>query len=529
MLCAVSKEGLSLRMAGLPIIGMAVAALLIGLMRRRLARTQWVLSMAMTAGLWLVVLLLSFPLPMRLELSVWQPQDLFPSSVVLVMDNTAWAFVYAAATLLMSMVFTAAARAAEAPAGVRAFWFLYTGFAMLAMMAGNMMTLALAWASLDLLTLMFLMSMAHRQEERAHVLSRALADVAGVLLLLAAAIVPEGVRDPSIAEAMSHPLAAGLLMLSVLIRLGLVPLHLEMAPVEKLRRGLGTLLRLYPPAVALVLLARILEAGLPSGVVPWVRGVGILAALLGSVRWLLQREAIEARPYWILALAGLALLSTGSSGDAGRSVVAAGLVILLVGGALSLFELVSPAHRALPILMGILTAGPPMTPAAILAGGLGESLLQGTSMLLQVVALLCMTMLALGCLHLLYQPSAGWPTAEALVRVTYNLGLVFPLITLLGLGFWMNAGISLWGSVAFGVELLAAGLIFVALRRLRPETVERARGWIDTFDVGFLQQVLVYVVRGASRLVRPIAQLFEGESAMLWMYVIVLMVLMTLG
>jgi len=30
-------------------------------------------------------------------------------------------------------------------------------------------------------------------------------------------------------------------------------------------------------------------------------------------------------------------------------------------------------------------------------------------------------------------------------------------------------------------------------------------------------------------LVRPIAQLFEGESAMLWMYVIVLMVLMTLG
>ncbi len=529
MLCAVLRGGLSLRMAGLPIIGMAVAALLVGLLRRRSARTQWILSMAMAAGLWLAILLLSFPLPMKLEISVWQPQELFPSSVALVLDSTAWPFVYAAGTLLMSMVFTAAARTAEAPAGVRAFWFLYTAFAMLAMTAGNMMTLALAWASLDLLTLLFLLSMADQEKERAQVLSRALADAAGVLLLLAAAIVPEGVRDPSITEAMSQPLAAALLILSVFIRLGLVPLHLKIAPVEKLRKGLGTLIRLYPPAIALVLLARILEIGLPSPVVPWVRGVGILAALLGSVRWLLQRDAIEARPYWILALAGLSLLWARSSGEAGRYVVAVGLLVLLVGGALSLFESVSPAHRALPILMGILTAGPPMTPAAILMGGLGESLLKGTSMLLPVVALISMAMIALGCLHLLFQPTASWPTAEPLARVTCNLGMVLPLMTLIGVGIWMKTGISPWGGVAFGVELIAAGLIFAGLRRLRPDMVERARGWIDVLDTGILLQAFVSAVRGTSRLVRPIAQLFEGESAMLWLFVIVLLVLMAPG
>jgi len=59
--------------------------------------------------------------------------------------------------------------------------------------------------------------------------------------------------------------------------------------------------------------------------------------------------------------------------------------------------------------------------------------------------------------------------------------------------------------------------------------VERARGWIDVLDTGILLQAFVSAVRGTSRLVRPIAQLFEGESAMLWLFVIVLLVLMAPG
>jgi len=517
---------------GLPILllsTLVLAGLAAWFLRGRAARTQWAVSAAFAAACWLFGMALMLSVPAVLRFSVWQPENLFQSPLLLNLDRTSWAYLYALVTVLLSMIFTAAARPAAAPAGVRSFWFFYTSLAVVAILAANLLTLALAWALMDLMTLVFHVRMADTPQDVQRALTRAGVDMAGVLLLLAGASMNHlAGGDTLITTPFLSTAGALLVVLAALLRLGLMPLHFGVSSYEPFRRGLGTLLRLFPPAVSLALLTRLFEVGLPAGSEIWLLVAGIAGTLVGGLRWVLEADAIRSRPFFVMAISSLAVLA-GLSPAGPDGARAAGVSLLLMGAAFSLAELHTPAHRVWPLLAAVMLLGLPWTPGGIVAASIGEGLLAGGHLPAIVAGTLGMAALGLGALHVFYEQETPWPTSESLSRVMYSLGLAIPLLVGIGMGIWFRTLPALPGLIVFAAAIVLAGLGFLVLRRLPASQAQRWQAVAGKLDPQPVYRVLWTPARRFARLVRTTGAIFEGEGGLLWMFVVVLFLVLAVG
>jgi hypothetical protein len=162
------------------------------------------------------------------------------------------------------MLLTAATRADSASTGVRVFWFVFAALAMLVAFAINLLTVALTFALLDVCSFIFFIYRAENVGEIRRAIVRAGVDLVSVLLIVAAAWMNsiEGIGAGLDAASFSTP-AAILFLIGILVRLGVIPLDLALPSLSPLRRRSDSILRLLPPALALLLLARFLENGTP--------------------------------------------------------------------------------------------------------------------------------------------------------------------------------------------------------------------------------------------------------------------------
>jgi hypothetical protein len=506
-----------------------IAGIAIWILRNQAVRTQWAVSAAFAAVCWLLGMTLIFRYPAILRFSVWQPENLFQSPLLLSLDRTSWVYLYAMTTVLLAMIFTAAARPAIASAGVRAFWFFYTGLAILAILAANLLTLAITWALMDFMTLVFYVRLAGRPLDVQRALFRSGVDMVGVLLLLAGASLNHlAGGDTLITTPFVSLSGVFLVLLAALIRLGLMPLHFGAPGFEPLRRGLGTLLRLFPPAVSLALLTRMFEIGLPEATRPWLLLAGITGMIVGGIRWILEADAIRSRPFFVMGVSSLAVL-VGLNGAGAEGVRAAGVMLLLMGATLSLAEIHTPANRIWPLIAALVLIGAPWTPGGIIAGLFGEAFVEGRALVTTVISVIGMAALGLGALHVFFEEETPWPTAESLTRLTYGLGLAIPVLVGIGVGIWFRTLPGLSGLIVFGSAALFGGAGFLLLRRLPATQAQRWQAIADRVDPQPVYRLLWYPLRSLARIVRSVGAVFEGEGALIWMFVVLLFVVLALG
>jgi hypothetical protein len=499
------------------------------LMRSQAARTQWALSAAFAAFSWLFSMALLLSLPVMIQFSVWQPEELFKSPLLLSLDQTSWSYLYAMTTVLLAMIFTAAARPTMAPAGVRAFWFLYTALAVLAILAANLLTLTITWALMDLMTLVFSVWAAEDPGDVQQALTRFGVDTAGVLLLIAGASLNHiAGGDTLITTPFLSTSGVLLVIFSALIRIGIMPLHFGISGFEPLRRGLGTLLRLFPPAVSLALLTRMFDIGLPAGTKIWLFAAAIIGVAVGGLRWVLEADAIRSRPFFVMAISSLAVLAGVTQvGAAGAR--SAGVMLLLMGATLSLTEIHSPAHRIWPLLAALVLIGLPWTPGGVLATTFGSSAVSAEHWLAIGIGVIGMSALGLGGMHVFFEPESEWPTSESLVRVTYGLGLAVPVLVSFGIGIWLQPMPTLWGVILFGGAAVLSTLSLFGLRRLPASQAQRWQSIAGKVDPQPIYRLLWRPLRGFARFARTIGAIFEGEGALIWMFVVVLFLVLALG
>ena len=498
-------------------------------LRNQAARTQWAVSAAFAGLVWIIGMLLSLRIPEVFRFSVWQPEALFQSPLLLSLDQTSWIYLYSMTTVLLAMIFTAAARPAIAPAGVRAFWFLYTGLSIVAILAANLLTLAITWALMDLMTLVFYIRLAEDPGDVQMALVRSGVDIAGVLLLLAGASLNHlAGGDTLITTPFLSTSAALLVVLAALLRLGLMPLHFGLSDFEPLRRGLGTLLRLFPPAVSLALLSRLFDIGLPEGTASWLMLAGVVGTFVGGVRWVLEADVIRSRPFFVLTVSSLAVLAGFTPGGAEGS-RAAGVILLLMGATLSLTEIHSPAHKIWPFLVALVLLGLPWTPGGILAEAFGASFLAGGLSLAIITGTLGLSALGLGALHVFYMDESPWPTSESLVRLMYGLGLALPVLVSIGLGIWFRTLPAIAGVAFFASAALFMGLGFFVLRRLPANQVQRWQSLAGKIDPQPLYRLFWIPLRRSAHYLRSVGMAFEGDGAMIWMFVVILFLVLALG
>lgn len=515
-------------MAAIPSILLFVSAAVLWYLRRRREAQLWAVSSIMAALTWVVCLGLSSSVDMSTSLSVWRPESLFDSKLLLDLDTTGWQMAYAAMTVYLSLALTQAARPGATTTGTRIILPVYAGLGLAAMLAGNLLTVAITWALIDLLTFIFLLSVTTDADAVPGIITRLAMDGFSVMILLGAAVASwsSGQSNTAFGE-ISTPLSAGLIATACLIRLGMLPLHFSLRKVPRARRGLGTMIRLMPPAIVLAVLSRQFATGFPPELVPWLNLAGAVGALVGGLRWALAGDPIQGRPFFVLAVAGTGVLATSVYPAATGAILAStGVLILLVGAAISLAEIHSPTHRLWPVSAAVIIVGAPFTPGGVLAGALARGFAGPETAGVALLGAVGLVALGIGMIAGVVSAESNWPVGESMVRVVYGLGIGLPVLVALGMGLWAPQAASFGGAILFIGAGTAVVLGRSILGRLPYGYSELGRRVVSRLDPDPLYRAAGRTYVGVLRFVRTVAEPLEGEGGMLWMLVVVILVLL---
>lgn len=507
------------------ILILLLSALITWLMRNRHHRTQWVVASLLGFVIWALMIFLDVEQAVVTSISVWQPEDLFQSPITLTIDGITWPLMYGAVTVLLAVILTSATRPSVENVGMRSFLFVYTSFALIAIMAANLLTTVIAWAMMDFGMLVFLLTISDRSQDRRAIFARAGVNAVSVLLLVAAAMSSEIQAVLSLDLASTTAFGIMLLAIAATFRLGLIPLHFALPPVAPLRKGVGTLLRLFPAVVAMAVLARVFEAGLPDALRVVFLVAGVTGGLLGGIRWVLQTDTLGARPFFVLGAASLGLIIATIAPDSSEIIVSSALVILLAGAVLSLFAQHTPSHRLVPIAVSGLIMGLPFTPGAVYAAAAANLEVFLSTPAMGLIAAIIASLLALGSFHLFFLNESQWPIGESIARVMFNLGLVLPILVSIGLGAWRLQTNPIPALIFSAIALVLSVGFFFVLRGMSVERIDHLVRFFNELEPERIYETVWAAIQRVLIALRGGAELLEGVSGMLWLFVFVIFML----
>ena len=280
-------------------------------------RYHWLFAVGGALLAWISAFLWLTRLPVSLQLPIWQPAADFSQSPAFIADNISWAFAISLLTLCLAIILTAVVRP-KFPTPVN--WvgtLVLTSLGVLAVVAGNPLTLVLIWAAIDLVELVVQLWFVEDPKLSERVVISFASRVTGIMILLWADMV--GAAGGQTADFRAATPQAGLfLLIAAGLRVGVLPLHLPYTGESSLRRGFGTGLRMVSAASSLILLARIPAGSIHSPFTPYLLMLVSFAAVYGSWTWLRAPDELTARPFWLIGMGSLVVAAALRLGRWGR-------------------------------------------------------------------------------------------------------------------------------------------------------------------------------------------------------------------
>ena len=509
---------------------LVVPALALAILRviRPNFRFFWLIAVGGSLLAWLSAWLWLLRLPLTFELPPWQPQSLFTQTPAFLADGISWPFAVGLLTLALGIILTAVVRQDLTDPMPWAGTLTLTGVGVLAVTANNPLTLVLVWAALDLAELFTQLRSVETPEASERIVVAFSTRVVGIGLLMWANVV--SVAGGSRLDFLAMPAEAGLyLLVAAGLRLGVLPLHLPYSAESKLRRGVGTAMRLTSAASSLVLLARIPPgSAAQSPLTPYLFILVAVAAVYGAWTWLRAPDELAGRPFWAIGLAAMAVASALSGSSAGAAGWGAALV--LTGGALFLAS-VQQVWVSRALLAGALTLS--SLPFTLTAGAWngGAPVFPPAWPLL----LAAQSMLIAGYVRHALRPGVRdtMDNHPAFARSVYPAGVGLLLLTALVLGFVGWDGALQVGNLvaALVATLLTLGLVWAAprlpfLNPIRAHWIRPsgATAWLDGLYRG-----LWALYQSLGRLSDSITSALEGEGGVMWslLFLVVLIAFMS--
>jgi hypothetical protein len=506
----------------LPVIIMSLTALALLVLRfaRPKFKYSWMLASVGATLAFVSVFLWQIHFPQNFFLPPWQLGTAFLFTPVWLADGTSWPYALAVAALAAGVIWTSVVRAEKDPmpwAGTLAL----AALGILAVAAGNPLTLLLAWSAIDIFELVTMLRSTEGEGLINGVIIAFAVRVAGTALVLWAYFVSVASGTPL--DFRSIPQITGIyLIIASGLRLGVLPLHLPYQKESVIRRGFGTALRLVSAASSLALLARIPAPALKLALTPYLLLLTALAALYAGWMWLRASDEIIGRPFWILGFASLAVaesLRGNPSGSTGW-----GVSMILCGATLFLFSARRRSILWLPFLgLWVLSTLPfSLTAPAWQAGAT-------ISGIFIIPFLPAQALLMAGFLrHALHPGETSLESQEKWVNVIYPIGLLILMAVALLLGFWGWVGAHTIGRwwLAMVVILLAAGFTTLSLKVL----VHRPPGnvssqWSQILRLTWLYSILNAIYIFLRKIADIITLSLEGEGGLLWSFLLLVLII----
>ncbi|HOE35070.1 MAG: hypothetical protein GX415_04285 [Chloroflexi bacterium] len=499
----------------------------------------WMIALISALAAWLAFFVLRLYLPLDFALPPWKPDALFYSAPSLAINYENWPYAVSLVTLCTAVILTDSTRSflpssPDSWAGAIAI----TALNLVGLLAGDPLTLMFAWVVID--TIEFIHLYQNRPERNTD------AGLAGFLsvrilsvIALAAGTVAGWKTLPAFGLAQIPQNAGIYFLLAAGLRLGVLPLNLPALNSRTAKQGSALLIRLAPVASSLALIARLPEGFLPakSSLHTLLLVLASIAALYASAMWLTGKSQHETLPFWIVALASFAI--TCALNDRAETSRVWGVALLLSGGVLFLFDPPIRRIRFLPLLGLIGLSALPYTLAASGWNGLlGEKFtLSGAVMLLSHA------LLVLGFIRHAFEISGTVTGLEKHARITYPLGLILIVqtIIIIGLAGWpgiLTLGVW-WASLAsLALTLLGTFLYRKWAARLPLSSIANnlpffrlwnflLKSFQQVLSLRWLYQAFAWLLERFAALVGLVNQIMDSEGGILWSLVF-LAVLITL-
>ncbi len=448
-------------------------------------------------------------MPFDLSLPAWQPRSVFTNPILFRADRLSWPFSLSIAALTLTILLTAITRSAITNSVTWAGTLALGGVGILAVTADNPLTLLLVWGALDLMELITQLRSVNGPANNERVVIAFSTRALGIGLLLWANVV--SISQGNTFDFQSIAPGAGLYLVAAAgLRLGVLPLHLPYSSEVTLRRGIGTSLRLVSAAASLVLLAHIPPESLTSVFTPFLLGLAVIAALYGGWMWLRAPDELTGRPYWIISLGALSVVSALSGNPLG--VVAWGCALILVGGSLFLASAQQVwVNRALLIGVWSLSSLPFSLTASTWLGSLGFFI---------PFVIVAQSLLMAGFARQALRPGGrtaldsqpGWANkiypAGIILLVTFQLVLGWVgWDGALQVGAWLQALIT---------TALTLGLVWATprLRVLNPVRAHWVNPAISGLSTAYSSLWVIY--RFLGRISQTLTAILEGEGGIMW-------------
>lgn len=397
---------------------------------------SWVIAMITALLSWVASFALRLYLPSEVNLLTWFPGSIFEEGLGFVVDYLNWPYMVAVLGMCVAALLTDTTRADP---GITPYSWIQTvsitGLNLLAILAGNPLTLALAWMLIDLVELLTLLRLSKAAELGSKIVSLFGIRILSTFMLITATSIAWQAQ-PFAGFQVMQPNASLFFLIAAGLRLGVFPLNLPFLDSPELRWGAGTLFRLTPAASALVLIAHLPPDLLifNQNLANIVQVLTLLAAFYSSLMWLTRKTNYEGRLYWMVALSAFAIQSALNGHPEASRVW--GLGLLLSGSLLFLFNPPIRRIRFLPLLGLLGFIGLPYT----LAASGWEGLLPDTFSFTSVLMIITHAFLVLGYIRYIIGADSTVTGLEKFARITFPLGLVTLIQTILVLGLvgWPN-------------------------------------------------------------------------------------------
>jgi len=474
----------------------------------------WFLALGASILAWIFFWIASGRIPTIVPLMQWQAEGLFPAAFTLLMDQISWPYALLVVALSLSVLLTDVLDYDEIDPHAWASGLAITGLGVLAILAENPITLLFAWSAMDISETLMLLQRVPNRNFRERVVVAFSVRVAGILLVLAAALRTR--FQGSYLTFDQIPISVRwYLLLAVGLRLGVFPPHQSFFREVPLRRGLGTIVRLVPVASSLVLLARVANVGpMQQAAFPLLLG-GVLAGLYGALSWATAENELDGRPDLILGMSAFSFVAAVKGMP--QASVSWGMALIVSGGMLFLMSL--PGRQILALgLIGLVSIS--MLPYTPHWQGIG--VYAGLHPGFLVPLILAQIVLVFGYLGHLWPKFSSRSQVENWMLILYPLGLI-----LLALSHWgvslLGGGIappeplplaSHWWGGAVVLSLVA--VLVVANRQrvaLPPQLVDNLG---QGLSLQWLYRFLWWSYRTLSKLFGAISSILEGEGGILW-------------
>jgi hypothetical protein len=249
---------------------------------------------------------------------------------------------------------------------------------------------------------------------------------------------------------------------------------------------------------------------LNSALTPFLLGLAVIAALYGGWMWLRAPDELTGRPFWVISLASLSVISALSGNPLGA--VAWGCALILVGGSLFLAS-AQQAWVDRAVLVGVwsLSSLPFSLTASVWLGSLGFF----TPFVIVAQALLMagfVRQVVRSTVRASLDSQPGW------ANKIYPAGIILLVAFQLFLGFvgWDGAlQVGAWLQ-ALITSILALGLVWATprlhiLNPIRAHWVSPTAAGVDAIYSGLW--AIYHVLR---RISQTITDTLEGEGGIMW-------------